>query len=163
MWLTLYLLHRYSIASVARVGFSWPPKKYPHTSWCQQLARAGTNFVINNGAIWEPKSFVHFLYKSLKLYNHFVPYDFHEFLFRPCTKLLFCSNRDLAAKSIRTRFGSIICYFSCKFVIFYHFHIGTTNTRKPNTPLSPFTAPCHPRQPTKQRTGGKPIGTFFPN
>jgi hypothetical protein len=25
---------------------------------------------------------------------------------------------DLAAKSIRTRFGTIICYFSCKIVIF---------------------------------------------
>ena len=37
------------------------------------LARAVTNFVTNNCAIWEPKRFVQFLYKSLPLYELFWP------------------------------------------------------------------------------------------
>ena len=50
--------------------------------------------------------------------NLFGQYDFHGFLYRPCTNLCHCTNQNLAAKSICTRFGTIICYFSCKIVIF---------------------------------------------
>ena len=78
--------------------------------------------------------------------NRFGQYDFHKFLYRPCTNCCHCMNRDLATKSIRTRFGTSICYISCIPYVSLTNHTAAHNNQqkqKTTTTHSHYPILCH--------------------
>ena len=79
--------------------------------------------------------------------NRFDQYDFHEFLCWPCANRCNCMNRGLAAKSIRTQFGTNIVYLSCKLIIFQPTH---------HTIGSPHFRQMQPKATSKTKKWGEP-------
>ena len=95
--------------------------------------------------------------------NRFGQYDFHKFLYRPCTNRCHCMNRDLATKSIRTRFGTSICYISCIPYVSLTNHTAAHNNQqkqKTTTTHSHYPILCHrtmANAPPHQALGKKTI------
>ena len=128
---------------------------YLHSGTGSCLAWPSTNFVTKNGVPFGSQiDLYNYCTNHCHCTNHFGQYDFHEFLCRPCTNHCHCTNRDLAAKSIRTRFGTSICYFSCIPYVALTNHAAAHNNQQKTTTthghyptrLPPDHGQCPPHQ-----------------